>query len=142
MKTFTLEVAFDCDFDLFGLVSSSRDYTLAWTLNRTLRLRLIRQPDLVVDLLSQGRLLFSHYLHVTETLTFRLLRNRSLTSSALKKPFLAPDYKQYDYLLHITNGQGSLAADELLPTLAVLPAVQYAGPVEVEGLKYKENFQF
>ena len=143
MKTFTLEVAFDCDFDLFGLVSSSRDYSLAWTLNRALRLRLVRQPDLVVDLLTQGRLLFSHYLHATETLTFRLLRNRSLTSSTLKKPFLVPDYKQYDYLLHITNGQGPLATDELLPLLAALPAVQYAGgPVEVESLKYKENLQF
>jgi hypothetical protein len=142
MKTFTLEVAFDCDFDLFGLVSSSRDYTLAWTLNRALRLRLVRQPDLVVDLLTQGRLLFSHFLHATETHTFRLLRNRSVAPSPLKKPFLAPDYKQYDYLLHITNGVGPLAADKLLPALAALPLVQYAGPVEVEGLKYKENLQF
>ena len=105
-------------------------------------MRLIRQPDLTVDLLAQGRLLFSHYLHATEILTFRLLRNRSLTPSTLKKPFLAPDYKQYDYLLHITNGQGLLAADELLPTLAALPVVQYAGLVEVEALKYKENLQF
>lgn len=142
MKTFTLEVAFDCDFDLFGLVSSSRDYTLAWALNRALRLHLIRQPDLVVDLLTQGRLLFSHYLHATETLTLRLLRNRSLASSTLKKPFLTPDYKEYDYLLHITNGQGALAPAELLPALAALPLVQYAGPLEVEGLKYKENLQF
>ena len=143
MKTFTLEVAFDCDFSLFGLVSSSRDYSLAWTLNRALRLRLVRQPDLVVDLLTQGRLLFSHYLHATETLTFRLLRNRSLTSSTLKKPFLVPDHKQYDYLLHITNGQDALAAELLLPRLSALPTVQYAGgPVAVEGLKYKENLQF
>ena len=142
MKTFTLEVAFDCDFDLFGLVSSSRDYTLAWTLNRVLRLRLVRQPDLTIDLLTQGRLLFSHYLHATETLTFRMLRNRSLAPSTLKKPFLAPDYKEYDYLLHITNGQGALATDELLPALAALPLVQYAGPVAVEELKYKENLQF
>ena len=142
MKTFTLEVAFDCDFELFGLVSSSRDYTLAWTLNRILRLRLVRQPDLTIDLLTQGRLLFSHYLHATETLTFRMLRNRSLAPSTLKKPFLAPDYKEYDYLLHITNGQGALATDELLPALAALPLVQYAGPVAVEELKYKENLQF
>ena len=142
MKTFTLEVAFDCDFDLFGLVSSSRDHTLAWTLNRALRLRLIRQPDLVVDLLTQGRLLFSHYLHATETLTLRLLRNRTLTPSPLKKPFLTPDYKEYDYLLHITNGVGALAAEELLPLLAGLPVVQYAGLVAVEDLKYKENLQF
>ena len=139
MKTFTLDVEYECDFALFGLVSSTRDYTLAWTLNRALRLRLIKQPELLLNLVSQGRLVFTHYLYATETLTLRLLRNRSVAPSALKKPFLAPDIKEYDYLLAVSNGSGSLADDALLAQLGALEAVQYVCQFDPNTLKYKEN---
>ncbi|MBD2766507.1 IPExxxVDY family protein [Hymenobacter sp. BT664] len=139
MKNFTLDVDYECDFSLFGLVSSTRDYTLAWTLNRALRLRLIKQPELLLNLLSRGRLVFTHYLHATETVTFRLLRNRSVVPSNLKKPFLAPDIKEYDYLLAVTNGTGVLADEELVEQLAALDAVQYVCQFDPNTLKYKEN---
>ena len=139
MKTFTLDVDYECDFTLFGLVSSTRDYTLAWTLNRALRLRLTKQPELLLNLLSRGRLVFTHYLYATETLTLRLLRNRSVAPSALKKPFLAPDIKEYDYLLAVSNGSGALADDALLEHLTALDAVQYACQFDPNTLKYKEN---
>ena len=139
MKTFTLDVEYECDFALFGLVSSTRDYTLAWTLNRALRLRLIKQPELLLNLVSRGRLVFTHYLYATETLTLRLLRNRSVAPSALKKPFLAPDIREYDYLLAVSNGSGSLADDALLAQLGALEAVQYVCQFDPNTLKYKEN---
>jgi hypothetical protein len=139
MKTFTLDVEYECDFDLFGLVSSTRDYNLAWSLNRALRLRLVKQPELLLDLLSRGRLVFSHYLHATETLTLRLFRNRSIAPSVLKKPFLAPDIKEYDYLLAVSNGAGPLAAEALLKQLSALPQVQYVCQFDPNTLKYKEN---
>jgi hypothetical protein len=139
MKTFTLDVDYECDFALFGLVSSTRDYTLAWTLNRALRLRLIKQPELLLNLLSRGRLVFTHYLYATETLTFRLLRNRSVAPSNLKKPFLAPDIKEYDYLLAVSNGTGALADEELIQQLTALDAVQYVCQFDPNTLKYKEN---
>ena len=139
MKTFTLDVEYECDFALFGLVSGTRDYTLAWALNRALRLRLVKQPELLLNLLSRGRLVFTHYLYVTETLTFRLLRNRSIAFSTLKKPFLAPDIKEYDYLLAVSNGSGDLADEALLQQLVALDVVQYACQFDPNSLKYKEN---
>ena len=139
MKTFILDVEYECDFALFGLVSSTRDYTLAWALNRALRLRLVKQPELLLNLLSRGRLVFTHYLYATETLTFRLLRNHSIAPSTLKKPFLAPDIKEYDYLLAVSNGSGELADEALLQQLVALDAVQYACQFDPNSLKYKEN---
>lgn len=138
----TLDVEYDCDFDLFGIVSSSREHTLAWTLNHALRLRLVKQQDLIYDLLNRGRLVISNYLHATETLSLRLLRNRSVDPSVLKKPYLAPDIKEYDYLLQVSNGTGSLAGEELLARLTDLPAVQYACQFDPNSLKFKENLLF
>jgi hypothetical protein len=142
MKMLTLDIEYDCEFELFGLVSSSREHTLAWTLNRVMRLRLVKQQDLIYDLLTQGRLVISNYLHATETLTLRLLRNRSVDPSPLKKPFLAPDIKEYDYLLQVSNGSGALAANELLDQLTALPAVQYVCQFDPNELKFKENLLF
>ncbi|UOG75869.1 IPExxxVDY family protein [Hymenobacter tibetensis] len=142
MKTLTLDVEYECNFDLFGVVSSSREHTLAWQLNQLLRLRLVKQHDLIYDLFSQGRLVISNYLHATEHFTLRLLRNRSLDPSVLKKPFLAPDIKEYDYLIQVSNGSGALAPETLVTELAALPVVQYVCQFDPNSLKFKENLLF
>lgn len=142
MKTFTLDVEYDCDFDLFGLVSSSREHTLAWTLNRLLHLRLVKQQDIIYDLLTRGRLVISNYMHATEHYTLRLLRNRSIDPSPLKKPFLAPDIKEYDYLLQVSNGTGPLSAEALISCLTGLPEVQLVSQFDPNDLKFKENLLF
>ena len=141
MKTLTLEVDYDCDFDLFGLVSSSREHKLAWALNHTLRLRLVKQKDLIYPL-NQGRLVISNYLYANEVSTFRLFRNRSLDPSILKKPFLAPDIKEYDYLIQVCNGTGQLASELVAERLALLPDVQYTCQFDPNELKFKENLLF
>jgi len=142
MKTLTLEADDDCDYALFGLVSSTRDYTLAWHLNRSLRLRLIRQPDFILNLVQQGALAFNYYLHTGETLALRLLRNRAAPPSPLTKPFLAPDIREYDYLLHVQGGTDELAGTALLDRLTALPVVQYASEFAPNELKYRENLIF
>ncbi|WP_151089300.1 IPExxxVDY family protein [Hymenobacter baengnokdamensis] len=142
MKMLTLEAEYDCDFALFGLVSSTRDYTLAWSLNRQLRLRLVRQPDFILNLVQQGALAFSYYLYATEVLTLRLLRNRAAQPSTLQKPFLAPDIREYDYLLQVQGGVDEWAGTELLDRLTAVPAVQYASEFAPAELKYKENLIF
>lgn len=143
MKTFTLDVEYSCDFDLFGLVSSSREHTLAWVLNRALRLRLVKQPDLFYDLLQRGRLVISNYLHASEHHSLRLLRNRSVDASVLKKPFLAPDIKEYDYLLQVCGGGVGLPpADQLIEQLTALPQVQLVSQFDPNELKFRENLLF
>lgn len=142
MKTLTLDVEYDCDFDLFGVVSSSREHKLAWLLNHTLRLRLIKQKDLIYDLLTQGRLVISNYLHANDACTLRLFRNRSLDPTILKKPFLAPDIKEYDYLIQISNGTGSLTGHEIVERLTTLADVQYVCQFDPNELQFKENLLF
>ena len=142
MKTLTLDCEYECDFELFGLVSSTREHRLAWLLNADLRLRLVKQQDIICEMLSRGRLVISNYLHTTHTCTLRLLRNRSVAPSTLKKPYLAPDVRQYDYLLHISNGTGTLASDQVLARLTALSDVQHASQLDPNQLEFKENLFF
>ncbi|MGV3639761.1 MAG: IPExxxVDY family protein [Adhaeribacter sp.] len=139
MKTFKLEVDYDYDFDLFGLVSSSKEYKLAWSLNKSLQIRLIKQQDLNFDFSNKGRLVISNYLYMSEHHTIRLFRNKSVDLSTLKKPFLVPDIKEYDYILQMSGGS---ADAELLNRFKLVPLIQYVKKFDPNSLKFKENLMF
>lgn len=141
MKPFRLEVEYDFDFDLYGVVSSSKDYTLAWALNKYFRIRLIKQADLCIDFLHKGRLVISNYLHKAEHGTLRLFRNRSIGTSTLAVPFLVPDIKEYDYVIQVSGGLDQFQ-QELLQTLHAVPLVQYVRSFDPNCLRYKENLLF
>ena len=142
MKTFKLEVEYDYDFELFGLVSSSKEHKLAWALNKTFNLRLIKQQDISYDFFNNGRLVISNYLHLTDHSTFRLLRNKSVDLCTLKKPFLIPDIKEYDYIIQITGALTEFYQQELLGRFKLLPIVQYVKKFDPNSLKFKENLMF
>ncbi len=142
MKTLCLDLEYDYDFELFGLVSSSREHKLAWALNKYLRIRLVKQKDIYFDFLNKGRLVISNYLHCTEYSTFRLLRNKSADLSTLKKPFLAPDIKEYDYLLQINGEVNDNWRQNLNSTFKLVPLIQYVKKFDPNTLKFKENLMF
>ena len=142
MKTLSLELDYDYDFVLFGLVSSSREHKLTWALNKYLRIRLVKQKDLYFDFLNKGRLVISNYLHCTEYSTFRLLRNKSADLSTLKKPFLAPDIKEYDYLLQINGEVQDNWQQDLNSIFKIVPLIQYVKKFDPNTLKFKENLMF
>jgi hypothetical protein len=142
MKTFKLEVDYDYDFELFGLVSSSKEHKLAWALNKCFHIRLIKQQDLNFDFFNKGRLVISNYLHLTDHSTFRLLRNKSVDLSTLKKPFLVPDIKEYDYIIQITGALSSFYQQELTSRFKLVPLIQYVKQFDPNSLKFKENLMF
>ncbi len=142
MKTFKLEVEYDYDFDLFGLVSSSKEYKLAWALNKYLNIRLVKQQDLNYDFLNKGRLVISNYLHITDHSTFRMFRNKSVDLSTLKKPFLVPDIKEYDYIIQISGAITDFYQQEITNRFRLVPLVQYVKKFDPNSLKFKENLMF
>jgi len=139
MTTFKLEVEYDYDFDLFGLVSSSKEHKLAWALNKCFNIRLIKQQDLNYDFLQKGRLVISNYLHSTDYNSFRLFRNKSVDLNTLKKPFLAPDIKEYDYIIQLTGAFRDFCQHELISNFKIIPLVQYVKKFDPNSLKFKEN---
>lgn len=142
MKTFKLEVEYDYDFDLFGLVSSSKEHKLAWALNKYFKLRLIKQQDLCYDFFNKGRLVISNYLHLTEHTTIRLLRNKSVDLCTLKKPFLIPDIKEYDYVIQVTGALSEFYQQELISRFKLVPLIQYVKKFDPNSFKFKENLMF
>ncbi len=142
MKTLLLDIAYDYDFDLYGVVSSSKEYKLAWALNKVLGLRLTKQQDLCYELSGRQRLLISNFEQSTDHSTIRLLRNKAAGLCTLDKPYLLPEIKEYDYILHITGALQQLSPRELMQQLTRLPLVQYVKQFDPIKLKYKEYLIF
>jgi hypothetical protein len=141
MKTLRLDIDYDFDFEVFGVVSSSKEYKLAWALNKYLNLRLVKQTDLCLDFINQGRLVISNYLFLTEGSSFRLFRNKSVELSTLKKPYLVPDISKYDYVVQV-NGLLCDYRQDLLQRINKVPFVQYVQHFDPITLKFKENLIF
>jgi hypothetical protein len=116
---------------------------MAWSLNRLLGLNLVRQQDLCYTMPDREQLVISNYEHSDEHSIVRLFRNKALGTSTLKKPFLLPEIKEYDYVLQITGAlQQFLHPQELVGRLQRLPLIQYVKQFDPLTLKFKENLLF
>ena len=142
MKTFYLDNDYAYDFDLYGLVSSGKEYSMAWWLNKLFALKLAKQKDICYTLPGREQLLVSNFEFITEHSIIRLFRNRALGTSTLLKPYLLPDLKEYDYVLQISGTLPKLYPQNFINTLLHIPLIQYAKQFDPLSLKFKENLIF
>ena len=101
MKTLKLEIEYDYDFLLYGLITAHKEYTVAWMLNQLLSLDLIFSEDIKLEFKKDKSLSIGNYTYETDYLSFRLLVNKSVKSVGISKNYLIPELKEYDYFLMI-----------------------------------------
>lgn len=142
MKTLRLDIAYEYDFDLYGLVSTVKEHKLAWALNRLLGFRLIKQKDLCYDLAGQEHIIISNYEYLTDFNVVRLLKNRAVGTAPAKMTFLLPEIKEYDYVLQINGPLQQLYPQEFIQRLLRIPLVQYVKQFDPLTLKLKDNLIF
>lgn len=142
MKTLRLDIAYEYDFDLYGLVSTVKEHKLAWAINKLLRFRLVKQKDLCYDLIGQGRIMISNYEYITDYNVVRLLKNRAVGAAPVKKPFLLPELEEYDYVLQINGPLQQSYPQVFIKELLRIPLVQYVKQFDPLTLKLKDNLIF
>ena len=142
MKTHQLDLAYNYDFDVYGLVSAVKEYKLAWSLNKLLGFRLIKQQDLYIELAGQEGFIITNYNYVTDYSVVRLLKNKAAGIGSVKKLFLLPELKEYDYVLQIEGALQQLCPQEFIHRLLQIPLVQFVKQFDPLTLKLKDNLIF
>ncbi|MFT5617680.1 MAG: hypothetical protein ACI85I_000905 [Arenicella sp.] len=137
--SFTLEISYDFDFEIIGIVSSERSFKLAWLLNDSLHLDLARISDFDLDFSNGVSLSFANFIHRTEHNSYQLLKNKALKYEKTSKPFLLPELKQFDYLLRIDNMTRGIDIESVKQTLSSLSQIQLCQIINLEDVKEKEN---
>lgn len=138
MKKKRLEIDYHYDFELLGVISTSKGYKLAWEINKSLNIRLIRQSDLTLYSRNQKESIHNHFSYVTRTFSLRVFKNKtSEVESGVR--FLVPEYPHMDYIIML---RGSDNTEEILELLRNIPSVELIAFIPLAALKSKENFIF
>ncbi len=136
MKKNKLVIEYEYAFHLLGITSSVKFYKLAWSINQTLGINLIKAPEYKLDLLQEP-LLFEVYTFGEPDIQFRLFRNRSVSQES---QFLIPEYPHFDYIIKLPSDSQSFALKEMVKVLRDVDLIEYIGALDVKTLKSRDNF--
>ena len=143
MKKKKLVADVDFDFALWAIVSSLKEYKIAWHLNQKLDINLVKQNDELFEFLNDVKLHISNYHYETEHQLVRLIVNRSVEDNPTHKRHLIPELKQFDYLICWEGWENyGISADAIRDLIRDISGIQLVQLVELEPLKSKENLIF
>jgi hypothetical protein len=140
MKKSKLIIDYEFNFELVGLTSAAKGYKLAWEINQTLHIHLVKQPDLVVGFKNNEEKSFSFYAYETQLNRLKLFKNKPSDPDP-GKYFLIPEFPHFDFII-LAAMEDQYAHQQLLHLIKSIPSVQFIAAIPLEGLKSKSNFIF
>lgn len=138
MKRSTLQVTPQYEFDLLGLIAPLKDYKMAWVINSSLGIKLIKGEDFRMEFLHQPDLILSQYILKKEHGYVQLLRNRSYSNPGLVR-YLIPELKIMDYFLLLQDFTFEMDINSYIEGLSASRFIQNVVKLDVSKLKSKEN---
>lgn len=142
MKKNRLTTGYVFDFELIGIVSSSKEYKLAWHLNQLHIFHLVKKDDIRIEFANNQQIRISNLMEQTDHSCIYLLKNKLISTSSAANQFLIPELQQFDYLMKISNQADENWADHLLLNLKHIPVIDYALKIDVEKIKTRDNLVF
>ena len=142
MKANKLVVDFDYNFKMLGIISSAKEYKLAWNINQFIKIHLVKAEDINLQFQNECNILVSCYLYSTEYSQVRLLKNKSIEFSNIAKPYLIPELKDYDYFIHILDDGCIFDEEWMRDQLNECSSIQYIKVIDINELKSKDNLIF
>lgn len=142
MKKSKLFVSYEYDFELLGITSSAKEYKLAWSINNTLHIRLLKNEDLIIDFNDGKKIIISNYIYKTENSILRLFRNRSFDTGSEIQNYLLPELRNFDFLIFIKGFEDTYLLEDLISDLRGSLEIMYIQRIDVMNLKSKDNLIF
>jgi len=139
MRKKKLVVEVDNQSSIFGLVSSLRDYKLAWKINQVFKIHLVKMPPLCFQMLTGADLQVINFEYRTEYFKIILIKNRGLEDEA---QYLIPELTRFDYFMMIDGVDFFLKENQVKERIKELEGVDYVHLVDTQKLKSRDNFIF
>lgn len=134
MAKFTLSLEEDYPYFIIGISSSTPDYRLCWSLNKTLDISLKREES--IDIHSKKGDIAAHnvfeFTNEEFNTKYRLIENKKGSSRFLSEAH------QADYLLIIDESE-RIELSELLNEIKKIAQVILAFSIDIDSLKHKQN---
>lgn len=140
MKKNRLATEYPIDFELIGIVSSSKEYKLAWHLNQLNVFHLIKADDIKIEFADNRHIRISNLAEETDYSQVYLLKNKLVSPNS--NQYLLPELQQFDYLIKLSSQAMENWADRLLLELKEIPVIDYALKIDIGKIKMKDNLLF
>ncbi|RLD20198.1 MAG: IPExxxVDY family protein [Bacteroidetes bacterium] len=129
----------ELEASVIGLVSTLKDYKLAWNINQVFKIDLFMQPELRIELVKDTDLSITNYLYSTEFQQIRLIKNKSNEANS---GYLIPELVNFDFFIMI-SGENDLSSDDpVFDKMHTIKGINYFQLIDVSKLKSKDNFIF
>lgn len=122
-----------------GIVSTLKDYKLAWSINQVFNIELALQPPIVLEFLKDPDLVITNFLFEDGFCSYRLLRNKG---NDLNSGFLIPELVNFDFFLLISGEEEILPDQTVIDSLRNVQGISFFQRINVDRLKSKDNFIF
>ena len=137
-----LIINYNFDFELFGIISTIKEYKLAWLINKHLGFHLVKEQDIAYEFINLDNLIVSNYLYETENVSLRLLKNKSENKNSEKIGYLIPELHEFDFLIMKNGAIDGIEDKDLLSRMQNIEEIQYITSLDINKLKSKENLIF
>ena len=140
MKKKRLDIDYSYDFDLLGIISPLKGYKLAWQINNSLEVKLIKERDLSITFKNGQEAHFAYFSFHNEVSELKLFRNKPVESEQIKS-VLIPEFPHYDFIL-LSQSDDPGKSNRLQEVLRHIPSVELVAFIPLGALKSKDYFIF
>ncbi len=119
------------NYSLIGIVSTCKEYKLAWILNNILDISLAKEKDEKINLISNDSINISHFLYRRKKMYLRLISNKTT------KSHLIVSLSNFDYLIQFSPNLFEFSSFDIINKLKSNNLIQFANFVDTKLIKEK-----
>ena len=138
MKKVYLDIGFDYDFVLYGIVSQEKPHRMAWIINKNSKNNFIRKEDLVIENIDNEEINIARFSYQDELnhLDFELLSNKDGSK------FLLKELSKIDYFIMVRGALESFKKRKFTEPFKKVEGIQIITEINHHKLKEKERLIF
>lgn len=138
MKKVFLDIGYDYDFALLGIVSQEKPHRLAWLLNQYLGMQFYHHGELVFFEQELPKNYFTRYHFADEInhLQLYIIENKD------NGTYLIPELRTVDYFLLFKGALDFVDPQEYINALKPVDSIQLVTEIDHQKLKSKQNLIF
>ena len=123
------------DYYLIGIVSSSKEYKLAWIIDKLLDISLNKEQNEKIDLIDNRTLEISFLISRDQNKYFKLISNKLLNNPF--KSHLISSLSNFDYLIQFSKNYFDNSSEDIINTLKSDNLIHFANFVDIKLIKEK-----
>tara|TARA_B110000014_G_C20097760_1_gene575713 strand:- start:161 stop:577 length:417 start_codon:yes stop_codon:yes gene_type:complete len=118
-------------YSLIGIVSTCKEYKLAWIINNILDISLAKEKDEKINLINNELIYVSHFLYKRKKMYLRLISNKTT------KSHLITSLSNFDYLVQFSPNLFEFSSFDIINKLKSNNLIQFANFVDTKLIKEK-----